>query len=151
MAAVLYLVRWHRPAREFVIAALDSSDPQQRLFAAVVAAFARYHGCEEQVVAILAWHLQDNEIMGDAGLAARALYELDAAGVPFMKSWLDHEDPQVRAVMASLVERIEHPDRTWDTCEHRMPKLTSKAHDPLHLELSDFFAGLYIPREMTLE
>ena len=151
MIAVHYLIKWHRPAREFVIAALDSADPQQRMLAAVVAAYARYHGCEDKVVAILAWHLQDNEIMGDAGLAARALYELDAAGVPFMKPWLDHEDPQVRAVMANLVERIQHPDRTWDTCEHPMPKLTSKTHDLLHLELPDFFQSLNIPRELTLE
>ncbi|MCH2162477.1 MAG: hypothetical protein MK085_11475, partial [Phycisphaerales bacterium] len=149
--AVHYLITWHRPARSFVISALDSNDPQQRMFAAVVAAYARYGNCEEKVTAILAWHLQDNEVSGDAGLAARALYEFGSAGIPSMKLWLDHEDPQVRKVIASIIERIEYPDREWNECVNRMPRLTSKTHDPLGLELQAWFDGLYIPHDLTLD
>ena len=33
-----------------------------------------------------------------------------------------------------VIERLEHPERTWDQCEHRLPRLSWTSHDPLSFD-----------------
>jgi len=32
-----------------------------------------------------------------------------------------------------IIERLEHPDRTWDQLRNRMPRISWTTHDPLSL------------------
>lgn len=133
--AASYLLSWPDHAEPFVREALGSEDPQQRMLAAAVAGFCRHIDSMDQAVPILISHLRDNSVYGDAKIAAPALYRFGRAALPLLVTYADDDDLQAASAVRHIIERIEHPQRSWSECEHRMPRITNRTHDPVGTSL----------------
>ena len=129
--AALYLNEWIDRSEDVLIEAMQSRDRRARLRAAVVVGFSGNPKYIDQAVPILAKHLADNRISGDARAAAPALYRFGDAVLPALRAQLDQHDEQARAVMLHIIERIEHPEKTKGECAAPLPKITGVVHDPL--------------------
>ena len=129
-----YLADHYWEAPERVRAVLDSDDAQQRRFARAICGFAGDATVVERVVPVLIDSLRDNDIYGDARFAAPALFKFGPPAIEFLRPFVDDPDRQLRETVRSIIERLEHPDRAWDECENRLPRITSTTHDPLALD-----------------
>lgn len=134
-ASTVYLSKWWEYSEQYVLVALDSPDTQQRFFAAIIAGYGGASSHAEEVVEILTPHLMNNRISGDSILASPALYHLGPAAIPYLRMQLLDADPQGRGILLHIIERLEYPERTLAQCLHRMPKITSTTHDPLHTSI----------------
>ena len=130
--AARYLITHYPVASDLVRAALDAEDPQQRWLATVVCGFARDSAVIDQVVPFLAAELRDGP--GNARAAAVTLFRFGPPMIEALRPYADDDDRQCRETVRSIIERLEHPDRTWDQCEHRMPRISWTTHDPLSLD-----------------
>lgn len=134
--AAEYLKQWPLMAREHVVAALDSDDVQQRLFAAAICGYCGFPEAMEPAVAILVEHLHDNDIRRDAKIASAALYNFGPDAAPILRRYRDVEDEQARQLVRGIIERLENLEKRWSDCENRLPKITEQTHDPLTLPFS---------------
>jgi hypothetical protein len=126
-----YLAYWADIAEPFLIEALTSDDPQQRLLAAAILGYGGRTSAMDHAVPILVSHLRDNDMCADAKVAAPALYRFGPDVLPHLRRYLDEEDEQARAILRSIIERLEHPERSLSRLEHPMPRITRTTHDPL--------------------
>jgi hypothetical protein len=67
-------------------------------------------------------------------LAAPAVFKFGPPAIEALRPYVDDPDRQLRETVRSIIERLEHPDRAWDECENRLPRITDTTHDPLVLE-----------------
>lgn len=132
-AAGKYLVDWQPYCRDMLHVAMESNDIQQRLLSAAVCGYAGDTAAISLAVPILTEHLKDNQISGDGKIAAPALFGFGPEVIPSLRPYADAEDQQLRESILSIIERLEHPARSWDACEHRMPRLTHVHKDPLSI------------------
>ena len=130
--AASYLIDHYRHARSLVHEAITSDDPQQSLMAMVICGFAEDPSAIELVVPRLVADLRDGP--GNARLAAATLFRFGPAVVEALRRHAEDDDRQCREAIRSIIERLEHPDRTWDQCENRMPRISWTTHDPLSLD-----------------
>jgi len=133
--AAVYLLRWWNLSSRYVRGAMLSSDVQQQFLAATVAGFA---GCDEEkerIVEILFPYILDNNFRGDAKIAAPAMYHVGPNVIPLLQRKLSVADEQAEQIILHIIERLENPDRSYDQCNHRMPRLTGSAVDPLEAPL----------------
>ena len=86
----------------------------------------------ESAVAVLVDDLRDGP--GNARVAAVALFGFGPPVIEALRPYVDDHDQQCRESVRSIIERLEHPDRTWDQCENRMPRISWTTHDPLSLD-----------------
>ena len=127
-----YLLQHAGAAQELLANALQSEDPQQRLLAAAVIGYDGRCALIHQAAPILIEHLRDNDIEGDAKVAAPALFRFGRAALPYLSPHVDSEDPQLRAAARSIIEQLEHPNRTIHRLQNPMPRLTVLTDDPLN-------------------
>ena len=130
--AARYLIDHHRHASDLIRAALDSEDRQQRWLAMIICGFARDSTVIDRVVPVLAAELRDGP--GNARAAAVTLFRFGPPVIEALRAHADDDDRQCRESVRSIIERLEHPERTWDQCEHRMPRISWTTHDPLSLD-----------------
>ncbi|MDP7008520.1 MAG: hypothetical protein QGI78_03010 [Phycisphaerales bacterium] len=139
--ATIYLWKWWSETEPFVRAALSSKDPQQRLRAALIVAFARSEKDMPEALPILLPHLYDNEIMEDARLVVPAIFRFGPKAIPLLLAELKHADQQAHAILLHMIERLENPDRHYNECRNRMPTITIVVHDPLTSSLEQVLEG----------
>lgn len=130
--AASYLIDHYWRARDLVLEAIHSDDPQQSLMAMVICGFAGDSSAIELVVPRLVVDLRDGP--GNARLAAATLYRFGPSVIEALRPYVDDDDRQCRESVRSIIERLEHPDRTWDQCENRLPRLSWTSHDPLSFD-----------------
>jgi len=133
-AAGEYLINHYWEAPELIRAVLDSDDAQQCRLAMAICGFSGDTTVVERVVPVLIDSLRDNDIYGDARFAAPAVFKFGPPAIEFLRPFVDDPDRQLRETVRSIIERLEHPDRAWDECENRLPRITSTTHDPLALD-----------------
>ena len=103
--------------------------------AAVVLGYAGSEYDAAMVVNTLSPYLRDNRIMGDAKLAAPAIYHLGPTVIPLLEDELHLTDAQGGRILRHIIERLKYSDRPYDQCENPMPRLTGDAIDPLSATL----------------
>ncbi|MBG79792.1 MAG: hypothetical protein CMJ39_03655 [Phycisphaerae bacterium] len=143
LSATGYLLRWYPECAELVRSAMHSDDIQQRFLAAAICGFAGDTEGMHQAVPILASHVADNDYWGDAKLAAPALYRFGPAAIPLLGRYTASRDKQLRGVVLHIIERLEYPEKTWDQCTNRMPRLTQLTHDPLSMSIGFASGDMY--------
>ncbi|MBC8310203.1 MAG: hypothetical protein H8E83_06795 [Planctomycetes bacterium] len=145
--AAEYLLRWWSISSQYVLEAIESSDEQQRFLAATIAGFAGSTEKREMVVNILFPHLLDNSFYGDAKIAAPAIYHLGPKAVPLLQQKLKDADDQARSILLHIIERLENPERAFNHCKNPLPKLTSRAKDPLEAPLSTLMYNFWFVKD----
>lgn len=71
-------------------------------------------------------------------LAAATLFRFGPPVIEALRPYVDDDDQQYRDTVRSIIERLKHPERTWDQCENRLSRLSWTRHDPLSF---DFWAA----------
>jgi hypothetical protein len=130
-SSAIYLSKWWHLAETYVLEALDSSDPQQRFLAAVVAGYGGTTVRVGDVVSILAPHLMDNRIGGDSRVSTPALFHLGPRAIPYLREQLFFSDAQGRPILLHIIERLEYPDLNKRECKNILPQITLTTSDPL--------------------
>jgi hypothetical protein len=141
-AAANYLILWQSEARQMLHEAMKSDDTHQRLLAAALCGFAGDTTAIDRAVPILAEHLKDNRMSGDGMLAAPALFRFGPQVIPAIRPYQTAADTQLRKSVLHIIERLEHPKRGIYECEHLMPRVTNRFHDPLFLPFSQAVANI---------
>lgn len=99
-------------SRQILELHLTSSDWQQRLLAAVLLAQDEVPVEHLDLVCrILIWHLEDNEIRGDALVSEHALIVLGDAALPWLDAALWHRNDQLGMRAQSVVSCIKQSNR----------------------------------------
>lgn len=146
-AVAEFLLVWAAEAREFLRQAMVGGDRQQRLLAAAVVGHAGLRSMVDLAAPILINHLRDNTIEGDAKVAAPALYGFGEEVLPYLQAHFDSDDPQLRGMVRSIIERFEHPDRSIHRLRNPMPRITLRVSDPLtELSIGESLSDLQWPR-----
>lgn len=110
-SALWYLLDNYPDARADVKAAIASSDMQQRLLAAAIVGLAGDDALAPEATRVLAEHLGDNAIDGDARLAAAALYSLGPTARLTLVPFFNDADPQRRALARLICKDLD--DEPW--------------------------------------
>jgi hypothetical protein len=113
--------------------ALDSVDDGQRQLAAFALAPHANDVDAARIVRVLAPHLADNEIGGDALFAGHGLYRLGRRGLPALREWRPFTDGQAVALIDLVTLDLATPPRTRAElrARSRMHGVTSVYHDPV--------------------
>jgi hypothetical protein len=62
-------------------------------------------------------------------------------------SAIDSKDAQLRSIARSMIERIEHPQRSIHRLKNPMPRITDRVSDPLtEMTISESVSDLRWPR-----
>lgn len=133
--AFRFLVRHAADAEEALAAGLGSADVRQRLLCAAALGCGGRNGTMASAVPILASHLADNRIRGDATVAARALAGFGRQVVPLLGPWRDSADGQQRETVEFLIRRLT-TDESVASLRQDLPlaSLTLRADDVLELD-----------------
>ncbi len=126
-----YLCRFPRHVEPFLAAGMASTDPQRRLLSAAAAGQCGLHRLLPQAAPILIMHLRDDDVAGNARIAAPALYRFGPGVLPFLEAYLATDDVQMRGIALAITERLLHPDRTIHDVVNPLPELTATSRDPL--------------------
>jgi hypothetical protein len=112
---------------------LGSIDAQQRYLAAFLLACAGTTHDVGVVVRELVPHLNDNHTLGDALMAAHALYRLGRQVVPMLHYWRTGADEQGRRLIDLILLDLDQPPRTRDEFVARSWRhgVTCVYHDPV--------------------
>jgi hypothetical protein len=124
-----YLLAHMERAEPYLQAALGANDVQQRFLAAYLLAWQRRQAGREAVVTILIDHLQENHILGDACMAASALYRLGPAVAPRLWAALGESDAQGDKTIRLILYDFSHPFRADDPKRHAL-QVISRVPDP---------------------
>src|SRR5690606_21248697 len=91
---------------------MRSDDGSIRFACAVAAGFGRCESLIDMAAPILIEHLADNDIGGDAALAAPALYQFGEAARPWLGAYTDSTDPQQRSAARLILLELDGPATT---------------------------------------
>jgi hypothetical protein len=131
--AARYLAR-HAPAALTALRyGLGSTDAQQRFLCAFLLTGAGERADAGLIARELIAHLGDNEIAGDAMMAAHGLYRLARSAPVALQSWLPHVDGQARSLLELVALDLEAPprDRRELVARRRLHRVTDVYHDPV--------------------
>ncbi|MCA8963531.1 MAG: hypothetical protein H6838_07880 [Planctomycetes bacterium] len=109
--ATRYLYHHRQGTRPALRRALWSGDPQQRWLAAFLLACDGDTDNLAVLVRELITHLQDNDVSGDALMAAHALHHLGPEVAPFLQSWRPSVDEQGRQLIDLILLDLREPPR----------------------------------------
>jgi hypothetical protein len=122
----------YRLAQPSLLACVDSTDIGLRQFACVVLARHRCSERLESIVAVLVWHLRNNDIRGDAARSMKALNACGAMAGPWLAAATPGTDVQQQALLGHLLAKVfpYHPAaRALSLAEFR--KLGFERGDPI--------------------
>lgn len=134
-AAFDYLLRHVDAAEPVLFEGMQGDDARQRLLCATLAGCATRSDLMSLAVPILAHHLANNEITGDAIVAARGLAGFGLEVVPLLEEYRRSSDEQQRQAVEYIVRRLttgESPIRLQ--LELPLARLTQARRDALVLE-----------------
>lgn len=119
-------------ARPQIRRALAFGDDQQRFLAAYLLAASGHDDDREAVVRELVHHLRDNQIDGDAVMAAAGLYRLGPTASRSIAAWRNAVDEQARSLLDLVARDLAAPPRTDEELRSRkgMHRTTAIYHDP---------------------
>lgn len=117
------LIEAGEEAWEEVLPGLHASDPQRRFLSALVLAHTQCPRDRALTVTILCGHLRDNDWVGDAGMASRAIYAMGAEAVPHLERLQTIRGPQARALIQLLLAEFERPSRDQHEAYERALRL----------------------------
>ncbi|MBT8484785.1 MAG: hypothetical protein KJO43_04335 [Phycisphaerae bacterium] len=120
-------------ARAPLARALGSADTQQQFLAAYLLGRGGQVEGWQQTAAVLIPHLGDNDIRGDANMAAAALYGLGPRVVPLLRARLDRADWQEEALILLIIHHLRGPtdlDAEVPAYETRR-QITGRVRDPI--------------------
>ena len=131
--SVEYLIRHAAAAEGFIAAGLHSGDAQQRFFCAYALGMAGRSGYAELICEVLAPHLNDNDVRGDAVLGVRALYLTGDAVAPFLKDAMADADAQGRRAIEVILLDLRDPPGSVEEMRERWGdlRITELVHDPV--------------------
>lgn len=129
--ALWFLLPHAADAAPFLRTALGSNDLQQRTFAAFALAPVAGPADVPAVVAQLVGRLEDNQIAGDAAMAAHGLYRLGELALPALRAWRGHVDEQARSLIDLIALDLEAPPRDTATlrARGRTARVSTLYHD----------------------
>ncbi len=115
--AYRFLLTQGRAADALLLEGMQASDPQTRLLCAAVAGISDRRDLASLAVPILASHLADNAIRGDAVIAARSLAGFGDAVVPLLAPYRSDDargvqDEQQRQSIEYIVRRLTTSETT---------------------------------------
>ncbi len=93
--------------RSRILNNLQSADPRERFYSALMAAQHRETAHASALARILIPHLADNDLPNDAGAAAHALYNLGPAARPHLLPYLDSPDIQQAELVTHVVDALD--------------------------------------------
>ena len=130
----LYLIRHVEQAEGYVAAGLHFDDAQQRFFCAYILGMTSRGGYAGKICEILAPHLNDNSISGDAVLATRALYLTGPAVIPHLDKAARKADAQGRSLLELVILDLRDPPETLGDLYERgeITDVTGLVHDPAY-------------------
>lgn len=130
--SVEYLIRHAVAAEGFIAAGLHSGDVQQRFFCAYALGVAGRSGYAELICDVLAPHLNDNDLRGDAVLAVRALYLTGDSVAPFLRDAWREADAQGRRAIEVILLDLRDPPGSVEEMRERWGdvRITDLVHDP---------------------
>lgn len=130
-SAAVWLVERAERAEPLLVEALRSPDPQQRFLAAFVAGYGGRDALVEEAAPILIMALADNEVAGDARMAAPALYRFGPPVIPHLRPLLESADAQERAAADLIISALTdpHPGRVERERRARLSRVLSGTSD----------------------
>lgn len=129
-SAAGFLSQYPSRAAPLLRPALHSDNYQQRLLAAAVAGFASIRSLVDDAAPILIEQLRDDDISGNAKIAAPALVRFGPAVLPYLERVFDSEDSQQRGLVRAIAERVANPSESA-AGKPEIPRITSLTLDPL--------------------
>lgn len=133
-------VRWFlrdrariRAAAGQLRAALDADDGQQRFLAAYLLGIGGRTAAAEEIFVVLAPHLCDNAISGDANMAAAAIHGLGPVIIPALRARLPFADRQEADLLRLVLHHLagaDDPDAALLPASRRRT-ITTRVHDPV--------------------
>lgn len=96
--------------RSRLLTNLQSTDRRERIYAALVVAGKGEDAYAGHLVRILAPHLADNDLTGDAGMASRALFKLGPAALPHLHAYRFSGDQQQSELAELICTALETGD-----------------------------------------
>ena len=132
-SGIAYLQQHTTEAEDFISQALDSDDHQQQFMAACLAGYGNLRNVLHRAAPILIAHLFDNNIPGDANMAAPSLYRYGNAIRPYLKAALPQADRQARQLINLILLDLDSPPITRQDFYHRaeMQQITEINWDPV--------------------
>jgi hypothetical protein len=131
----LFLITHATEAEALLAEAMAGDDAQQRLLCAAVAGCAGREALMAQATPILVSHLANNQVAGDAIVAARAMHGFGESVLPLLGAYRQSADPQQRQTVEYIVRRMTTNQSLADL-QRELPlaRLTRAAQDALSLE-----------------
>lgn len=119
-------------ARPFLRQGLGQGDDQQRFLCAFLLAAGGHDDDRAIVARELVVHLADNDIDGDALMAAHGLYRMGEAGIAATALWRPHVDAQARSLLDLIALDLQAPPRDRGELRARRTRhaVTDVYHDP---------------------
>src|SRR5690606_3195587 len=118
---------------------MRSADPAVRFSCAVAAGFGRCATLVDMAAPILIEHLADNDITGDAKLAAPALFHLGEAARPWLEAFARSPDRQQRSAAALRLRELDGSARTEAARARRrtLNTISTARENPLAVTIDD--------------
>lgn len=138
-SGALYLRRHSREAEGPLLEGMASTDPQQRFLCAAVAGFAGEASMIETAAPILIEHLRENQFVGDATLAAAALFHFGPAIRGAMEEAARSDDPQVRDTARLILLELDAAagGPRDEALVKRLNRVTHMTWSPVSVPLED--------------
>jgi hypothetical protein len=138
---VQYLARLGERAAPAMERGMRSDDESIRFACAVAAGFGRCESLVDMAAPILIDRLADNDIAGDAALAAPALWWLGEAARPWLAAYTDAPDPQQRSAARLILLELDGPATTGPERARRraLNSITSARSEPLAVTIDDLY------------
>jgi HEAT repeat protein len=129
-----YLLDHAERAAPSLVRALNSDDPQQRFLAAYVLGCGGVGPAVDRAAPVLIEHLRDNEVEGDAIMAAAALYRFGTCVTPFLLERLPANDMQQDQLIRLILLDMYDPPLTAKALRerHAMNTITRSCLDPVY-------------------
>lgn len=152
-SSTVMLIANAEQAEDLLVAAMNSTDGQQRFLAAFALGYAGRGLSAARVVEVLAPHLRDNTIPCDALLAGMALYRMGPAALKPLAAQLPGADTQAHRLIEAIMRDITAPPKDDAECRRRAELFDVRkdyGDDPWfipHVQhtLDDVFIGLNKP------
>ncbi|MFG0283643.1 MAG: hypothetical protein ACF8R7_04415 [Phycisphaerales bacterium JB039] len=118
---------------------LRSDDAQQRFACAVAAGFGRCDSLVDLAAPVLIEHLADNNLAGDARVAAPALLGLGEAARPWLEAFAEAPDRQQRDTVQLILLELDGPATTEAERARRraLNHITTVRADPVARSIDD--------------
>ena len=117
-----FLAEHPEAARPWLQRRLRVRDEQQRFLSACLLAWGKTDESVSSTVRVLCDHLQDNELPGDARVAASALASMGKDILPQLRVQFSASDEQARSILGFLIDEAENPIGSEAEAKRRIEK-----------------------------